>query len=40
MHVYDTKALHSIFVKDQDSYYRGIQPITYVVQLQGTDTIN
>ncbi|KAI0713903.1 cytochrome P450 [Earliella scabrosa] len=23
LHVYDTKALHSIFVKDQDSYYRG-----------------
>ncbi|KAI0697098.1 cytochrome P450 [Cerioporus squamosus] len=27
LHVYDTKALHSIFVKDQDSYFRGIQAI-------------
>ncbi|KAI0779694.1 cytochrome P450 [Fomes fomentarius] len=25
LHVYDTKALHSIFVKDQDSYWRGAQ---------------
>lgn len=31
MHVYDTKALHSVFVKDQDSYYRGIESIAYVV---------
>ncbi|KAI0737376.1 cytochrome P450 [Daedaleopsis nitida] len=27
LHVYDTKALHSIFVKDQDSYYRGEQAV-------------
>ena len=23
LHVYDTKALHSIFIKDQESFYRG-----------------
>ncbi|KAI0754104.1 cytochrome P450 [Daedaleopsis nitida] len=27
LHVYDTKALHSMFIKDQDSYYRGEQSI-------------
>ena len=23
LHVYDPKAMHSVYVKDQDSYYRG-----------------
>ncbi|RDX41926.1 cytochrome P450 [Lentinus brumalis] len=27
LHLYDTKALHSVFVKDQESYYRGAQTI-------------
>ena len=23
LHIYDPKALHSVYIKDQDSYYRG-----------------
>ncbi|EJF55944.1 cytochrome P450 [Dichomitus squalens LYAD-421 SS1] len=30
LHVYDPKALHSIYLKDQDSYYRGEQSVSGV----------
>ncbi|TBU59788.1 cytochrome P450 [Dichomitus squalens] len=35
LHVYDPKALHSIFLKDQDSYYRGEQAVHVVDLLLG-----
>ena len=30
IHVYDVKALHSIFVKDQESYYKGPEAVASV----------
>ena len=30
LHIYDPKALHSVYIKDQDSYYRGEKSIGYV----------
>ena len=32
LHIYDPKAMHSIYVKDQDNYYRGEKAVGYVVQ--------
>ncbi len=30
LHIYDPKAMYSVYVKDQDNYYRGEKTIGYV----------
>ncbi|KAI1788591.1 cytochrome P450 [Ganoderma leucocontextum] len=35
LHIYDPKAMHSVYVKDQDNYYRGEKNITTICLLLG-----
>ena len=30
LHIYDPKAMHSIYLKDQDNYYRDEKSVRYV----------
>lgn len=36
LHVYDPKAMHSIYVKDQDNYYRGEKSVRHVERQRRT----
>ena len=38
LHVYDPKALHSVFVKDQDHFDRGVVALAYVPAIMFSPT--